>query len=384
VIAQMAVSLMLLIGAGLFTRSLVNLSKVDLGFPVENLIVFGVSPDLNGYKPAEVRAIAERTVEELRALPGVSAVSISEVPFLGGSRWGSNVTVEGHTPAREETNAWLASIGPGLLSTVGIPLRAGREFSKADGQGAPKVAVVNEAFEKFYFGGSSAIGRRMAIGVGNGVTPDMEIVGVVRNSRYASVREDTRPLFYVPIAQRESINSFFVYVRTAIPEAAMIAQIRRTMAGIDRNIPLDPIRTMREQAERSTQVERVIVRLSATFALLATVLAIVGLYGVMAYNVASRTREFGIRMAFGASPGPIQSMVLGEAAKVLTVGALFGLGAAFWLTQYVESMLFGIGAGDPPVYAAATLGVVVAGLVAAWMPARIASRVDPMACLRYE
>lgn len=384
VIVQMAVSLMLLIAAGLFTRSLVNLSKVDLGFPVENLIVFGVSPDLNGYKPAEVRAVADRAVEELRALPGVSAAGISEVPFLGGSRWGANVTVEGHTPAREEPNPWLAAIGPDLMSTVGMRLREGREFTAADGQGAPKVALVNEAFEKFYFGGASAVGRRMAIGGGDGVKPDMEIVGVVRNTRYASVREDTRPVFYVPLAQRESMNSFFVYVRTALPEAAMIAQIRRTMSGIDRNLPLDPIRTMREQAERSTQVERLIVRLSATFALLATLLAIVGLYGVMAYSVTSRTREIGIRMAFGASPGPIQGMVLGEAAKVLLVGALVGLGAAYWLTQYVESMLFGIGAGDPPVYAAATVGVVVAGLVAAWMPARIASRVDPMACLRYE
>jgi ABC-type antimicrobial peptide transport system permease subunit len=156
------------------------------------------------------------------------------------------------------------------------------------------------------------------------------------------------------------------------------------MAGIDRNLPLDPLRTMREQAERSTHVERIIVKLSATFALLATLLAIVGLYGVMAYSVASRTREIGIRMAFGASPGPIQGMVLGEAAKVLLVGTVLGLGAAFWLTRYVESLLFGIGAGDPPVYVSATLAILAAGLMAALMPARRAARVDPMTCLRYE
>lgn len=384
VIAQMAVSLMLLVAAGLFTRSLVNLSKVDLGFPTENLIVFGLSPELNGYKPADVRAIADRTVAELRALPGVTGAAISEVPLLGGSRWSTNITVEGYTPGKDEPNPWFSAIGPGLLSTAGIRLREGREFAAADVAGAPKVALVNEAFERHYFGGKSALGRRMAIGGGNEVKPDMEIVGVVRDSRYASVKEEIRPVFYAPLAQRESMNSFFVYVRTALPEASMIAQIRRTMAGIDRNLPLDPLRTMREQAERSTHVERIIVKLSATFALLATLLAIVGLYGVMAYSVASRTREIGIRMAFGASPGPIQGMVLGEAAKVLLVGTVLGLGAAFWLTRYVESLLFGIGAGDPPVYLSATLAILAAGLMAALMPARRAARVDPMTCLRYE
>jgi predicted permease len=384
VIAQMAVSLMLLVAAGLFTRSLVNLSKVDLGFPTENLILFGLSPDLNGYKPADVRAIADRTVAELRALPGVTGAAISEVPLLGGSRWSTNITVEGYTPGKDEPNPWLASIGPGLFSTVGIRLREGREFTTADVAGAPKVAIVNEAFERHYFGGKSGLGRRMAIGGGDDVKPDMEIVGVVRDSRYASVKEDTRPLFYAPLPQRETMNSFFVYVRTALPEASMISQIRRTMAGIDRNLPLDPLRTMQQQAERSTHVERVIVKLSATFAVLATLLAIVGLYGVMAYSVASRTREIGIRMAFGASQGPIQGMVLGEAAKVLLVGTALGLAAAFWLTRYVESLLFGIGAGDPPVYVSATVAILAAGLMAALMPARRAARVDPMTCLRYE
>jgi predicted permease len=384
VIAQMAVSLMLLVAAGLFTRSLVNLSKVDLGFPTENLIVFGLSPELNGYKPADVRAIADRTVAELRALPGVTGAAISEVPLLGGSRWSTNVTVEGYTPGKDEPNPWFAAVGPGLFTTAGIRLREGREFTAADVSGAPKVALVNEAFERHYFGGKSALGRRMATGGGDDVKPDMEIIGVVRDSRYASVKEDTRPVFYAPQAQRESINSFFVYVRTALPEASMISQIRRTMAVIDRNLPLDPLRTMREQAERSTHVERVIVKLSATFALLATLLAIVGLYGVMAYSVASRTREIGIRMAFGASPGPIQGMVLGEATKVLLVGAALGLAAAFWLTRYVESLLFGLGAGDPPVYISATIAILAAGLMAALMPARRASRVDPMTCLRYE
>ncbi|MCW5966196.1 MAG: ABC transporter permease, partial [Bryobacterales bacterium] len=384
VMAQMALSLMLLISAGLFAKSLANVSQVDIGFQPDNLIVFGVSPDLNGYKTSEVRAFAERATEELRALPGVTDAAISEVSFLDGSRWGSNVTVEGYTAPDNDPNPMYANIGPSLLRTLQMQIAAGREFTRADAAGAPKVVMVNEKFAKKYFGDANPIGRRMAVGGGRSVTPDMEIVGVVRDMKYAEVKDEVPMLFYRPLAQTDSMNSFYFYVRGTLPTEAMMAQVRRTMSGIDANLPLEPMRTVEEQLRITTHNDRVIVKMAASFAVLATLLAIVGLYGVMAYNVASRTREIGIRMAFGAGTMRIQSMVIREAAWILALGAAIGIGGALWLTRFAESLLFGVEANDVMVITAATVLIGLVGLLAAFVPARRAAGVDPMTCLRYE
>lgn len=384
VMAQMALSLMLLVLAGLCTRSMVNLSRVDVGFSPENLIAFGVSPRLNGYNATENWTLARRAVAELGSMPGVTGVAMSEVPFLGGSRWGANITVEGYTNQPGDVAPLFARVGSGLFRTMGVALREGREFTDADGPGAPKVVVVNEQFEKQYFGGGSALGRRMALGEGNRVVPDMEIVGVVRDMKYAGVKDTIPPLFYMPLAQNESLDSFFLYVRSGLPAEAVIPQIRQAMAGIDPNLPLERLRTMTEQVAMNMHDDRTMVRLSAAFAILATLLAVIGLYGVMAYNVASRTREIGVRMAFGADAWPIQWMVLREAAWVLGIGAAIGLVAAYWLTSYVQSLLFEVASHDALVYVAATVLVGLAGLVAALLPARRAASVDPMTCLRYE
>lgn len=384
VMAQMALSLMLLISAGLFAQSLANVSRVNIGFQPDNLIVFGVSPDLNGYKTPEVRAFAERAIEELRALPGVTDAAISEVPFLNGSRWGSNVTVEGYTPADSDSNSMFANIGPGLLKTLQMDIVAGREFTRADAAGAPKVVMVNEQFAKKYFSDANPLGRRMAVGGGRGVTPDMEIVGIVRDMKYADVKDEAPVLFYRPLAQSDSMTSFYFYVRGTLPTDAMMTQVRRTMSGIDANLPLEPMRTVEEQLRISTHNDRVIVKMAASFAVLATLLAIVGLYGVMAFNVASRTREIGIRMAFGAGRMRIQTMVIREAAWILALGAAVGIGGALWLTRFAESLLFGVKANDVMVIAAATALIGLVGLLAALVPARRAAGVDPMTCLRYE
>lgn len=384
VITQVAVSLMLLISAGLFARSLANISKVDVGFRTEDLLVFGVSPDLNGYKAPETRAFAVRASEELRALPGVTEVSFSRVPFLGGSNWASNITVEGYTAPGDDPDPLYADIGPGLLNALGVKLVNGREFTEADRFGAPKVVLVNERFAKKYFGETNPVGRRMAMGNGNNVTLDMEIVGVVKDMKYSDVKGETPLIFYRPLLQHERMNTFFFYVRGTLPMESMVSQVRKTMAGLDPNLPLEPLRTMAHQLEGNTHTDRVIVRLSASFALLATVLALMGLYGVMAYDVASRTREIGIRMAFGAGRVRIQGMVLREAAWMLALGAVAGVGGAFWLTRFAEGLLFGVKAGDVLVYATATIVICTVGLLAALLPARRASAVDPMTCLRYE
>lgn len=384
VMAQMALSLTLLISAGLFAQSLANVSRVSMGFQPENLIVFGVAPDLNGYKTPEIRSFAERASAELKSLPGITGVGISEVPFLDDSSWGANITVEGYTPPDDDPNPLYANIGPGLMETLGVKLVAGREFSRADGTGAPKVVIVNERFVKKYFGSNNPLGRRMAIGGGRTVKPDMEIVGVVKDMKYAEVKDEVPPLFYRPLAQTDAMSSFYFYVRATLPAETAVSQVRQTMARIDPNLPLEPMRTVTEQLEINTHTDRVIVKLAVCFAALATLLALVGLYGVMAYNVASRTREIGIRMAFGAAAWPIQGMVLREAVGVLAIGAAFGLASAFWLTRYAESLLYGVTANDVVVYASATAVVGVAGLIAAFLPARRAASVDPMTCLRYE
>ena len=384
VVAQMAISLMLLITAGLFAQSLANISKVDVGFRPENLLIFGVSPDLNGYKTQEIRAFAERATDELLAIPGVTGVSFSRVPFLDGSSWGSNVTVEGYAAPEDDPNPSYADIGPGLMKTMGVPVNSGREFTAADRFGAPKVVLINERFAKKYFGNADPIGRRMKVGGGNNEPLDMEIAGVVKDMKYADIKDEVPVLFYRPLLQSEKMYSFYFYIRGTLPTETMVLQIRKTMAGIDSNLPLDPFRTMVQQMEGNTHSDRVVVRLSASFAVLATVLALVGLYGVMAYNVASRTRKIGIRMAFGAGKARIRGMVLREAALILAIGAALGLGGAYWLTRFAQSLLFEVEANDVWVFAAATLAFGLVGLLAAYLPARRASAVDPMTCLRHQ
>jgi putative ABC transport system permease protein len=384
VMAQMALSVLLLVLAGLCTRSMVNLTRVDVGFSPENLVNFGVSPRLNGYSDSDGRLFAARIVEALGASPGVTGVAICAVPFLGGNTHASNITVEGYTREPNDANPVFARIGPALFHTLGVPLRNGREFRETDGPGAPKVVVVNEQFEKQYFKGQSALGRRMALGEGSDVTLDMEIVGVVPDVKYANVKDAVPPVFYMPLAQSESLDSFFVYVRSGVAAEHIVTQVMQVMAGLDPNVPLVNLRTMKEQIATNTHDEVTMVRLSATFAGLATLLALVGLYGVMAYNVASRTREIGLRMAFGASAGPIQWMVMREAFRVLAGGAFIGLLVAFWLTTYVQSLLYEVAAHDLLVYVAATVLVGMAGLVAAFLPARRAALVDPISSLRYE
>jgi len=384
VMAQMALSLTLLVLAGLMARSVVKLSTVDVGFAPENLIVFGVSPHLNGYDQPSSRTFLNRTVEELSEIPGVTSVSVSEVPFIGSSRWQGNITVEGHTKQQGEEDPSLASVGADIFRTMGVKLKAGREFRAGDGPGAPQVVIVNEQFERMYFNGQSALGRRMAFGEGEGVTPNREIVGVIHDMKYHNVRDATPIVVYTPLAQTEQLRDFFVYVRTALPPETTLANIRQSLTGLDANLPLYRLRTMSEQVRLSTHEDKAMAQLSASFALLATLLAIIGLYGVMSYSVASRTREIGLRMAFGAGVWRIQKMVLRETGKILAVGAVLGLVAAYWLSSYVQSLLFEVQAHDVLVYTAALALVASAGIAAALVPARRAARVDPMTCLRYE
>ena len=376
--AQVTVSLALLIPTGLFLKSLVNLLHVDLGMKTENLIGFSVSPSLNGYKNEQTRALLERLETDLAAIPGARGVAGSMVPLIAGSNWGNNVNIEGR-PARDEDHSMFNEIGSGFFGKLGIPLIAGREFTESDNLAGPKVAVVNQQFVKKILEGRNPIGVKFGSG-----KPDMEIVGVVRNSHYSGVKQEPPALYYTPWRQDKEINSLAFYVRSALPAAQMIPQIRRVVAAIDRDLPPEDLRTLDDQILNNIQNDRIVLELAATFAVLATVLAMLGLYGVMAHSVTRRTREIGIRIALGAAPGRIRGMVMREMLWILAAGIAIGVPAALALAKVTESQLFGVKSQDLVVVVAAVLALSLTAALAGFLPARKASRVNPMTALRYE
>ncbi len=278
---------------------------------------------------------------------------------------------------------------PGYFSTLGIPLLAGREITAADGFGTPKVAIVNESFAKKFDLGTNPVGRMMATGRPGGPgassrTLDIRIVGLVKDSKYSEVKGDVPPLFFLPILQNERIGSLNFYVRTAIEPEAFLANIPKTVARVDPNLPVSELRTLDQQIRENVFLDRFISIMSASFAILATVLAAIGLYGVLAYTVVQRTREIGLRMALGAAPSRVRGMVLGQVGRMTVVGGIVGLGAAWGLSRLAQSLLYQMSGSDPIVLVGSAAALTLVALAAGFVPALKASRVEPMRALRYE
>ncbi len=381
---QIAISMALLVCAGLFTKSLMNVSRVELGINVEHLATFGVSPQLNGYSAERSKQLFERLEDELAAQPGVTNVTASMVPALGGSNWGSSVSVEGFKAGPDtDTHSNYNQIAPAYFRTMGIRLLAGREFTRSDTLSGPKVAIVNEAFAKKFNLGNDPVGKRMATGGPNDKL-DTEIVGLVKDAKYSEVKNTIPPLFFRPYRQDDRVGSLSFYVRTSGAPEQIIQTIQRLVSSVDSNLPLENLRTMEQQVRDNVFIDRVISTMSAGFAVLATLLAAVGLYGVLAYTVAQRTREIGLRMALGAAPSRVRAMVMRQVGIMTIIGGTIGLVAAIWAGRAAKAILYQMEGHDPMVLAGS---VVVLGLVAmgaGFIPALRASRVDPMLALRYE
>jgi putative ABC transport system permease protein len=379
VAGQVVVAAILLVPAGLFLKSVVNLVHVDLGIRTQNVLTYSLSPVLNGYKPEQSRALFERVESEIAAIPGVSSVSAAMVPVLGNDRWGNDVKIEGRAASESQTSphAWYNEIGPGYFGKMGIPLISGREFSESDDAAEAKVAVVNEEFVRRFYPNRNPVGMHFG-----GWAPDIQVVGVVKDSHYASVREKPYPAYYVPWRQDKQIGSLSFYVRTALPITSMITPVRAALAHIDRDLPAEHLQPLEEQINSTISNDRIVLRLTLAFAILATLLAMLGLYGVMSHSVTRRTGEIGIRMAIGASPASIRGMILREMLRILGIGLGLGIPAALALGRYTESQLYGVQSYDTQVVVYAALALSLTAIAAAYLPARRASLVSPISALR--
>ena len=381
VTAQIALSMTLLIAAGLFIESLRNISRVDLGIDIENVTTFGISPGRSAYDSARTMALYARLEEELAALPGVRGVTSSAIPLLANSNWGRGVSVEGF-PKEPDTDvdSRFNPVGPNYFHVLGVPLLAGRDFTVSDNDGALKVAIVNEAFAKKFKLGMDAVGKHMSA---DNDSLNITIIGLAKNAKYSEVKGEVPPVFYRPYRQMGDYRLSF-YVRSALPPEQVLRTIPGVMKRLDPNLPLEDLKTLPQQVRDNVAIDRMISVLSASFAVLATLLAAVGLYGVLAYSVAQRTREIGVRMALGASSGAVRGMVLRQVGVMTLVGGVIGIAAAIALGRGAQSLLYELRGWDPVVISASAVLLALVALGAGFIPALRASRVDPMQALRYE
>ena len=381
---QIALATALLAQAGLFISSLVNVARVDLGVERDGIISFRVQPSLNGYTPERSRALFARVEEGLRGLPGVVSVSASSIAILSDNSSTNNVTVEGFTPGPDaDTNANVARIGTDYFRTLGVAVLAGREFTPLDAGDTPRVAIVNESFARKFALGANAVGRRMTTGAGDDKPLDIEIVGLVRDARYSSVKEPPPPQFYLPYRQSD-LGQLTFYARSAGDAGQLRLAVQALVATVDPNLPIERLRTMDEQIWDNVTTDRVLATLSSWFAGLATLLAAIGLYAVLAYNVGRRVREFAVRIALGAQTRDVWRLVLAQVARIVVVGGMIGVAAAVALGRLGETLLFGVEGTNTGIVAAAATVVAVVALGAAAVPARRASAVAPAAALRME
>jgi predicted permease len=381
-----AISLLLLIGAGLFLRTLHNLQKVDLGYNREKLLLVRVDAVAAGYRDAGIGGLYRQLLDRLKTIPGVRAVTASENGLFSGTESGDRITVEGYTPKKEgDDSARFDQVGPNYFSVVGIPVILGREIGHEDNETSAPVCVINDAMARFYFAGRNPIGMHITDEFPDTRTT-FRIVGVAKDARDHRLRGDIPRRFYIPLFHPLGNYPPSVYfeIRTLADPEATMAAARHEIQSVDKALPIVSLRTLNDLLDRSTRQERLVAQLSTFFGILALALASIGLYGVLAYAVGRRANEIGIRMALGARPGAVVWMFLRETLVLIAAGCAAGLVAAFAATRLVASSLFGVKPADPLTLAAATAVIAAVAALAGYLPARRAAAVDPVSSLRCE
>ena len=381
---QITLSMALLISAGLFLKSLVNVSRVDLGLKLDNFATFALSPVRAGYDTTRSAVYFGRVEEDMAAIPGVTAVTSAIVPLLAGENWGTSVHVQGFSSGPDvDNNSRYNEVGPGFFTTLGVALLAGRDFTSSDFAGATKVAIVNETFAKKFNLGRDAVGKFMSRGVDRD-SLDIQIVGLIPDVKYSEVKDTIPPVFYTPWRQDARVGDMTFYVRTSLPPEQVLRSIPEVVKRIDATIPVEDLKTMPQQIRENVFMDRMISMLSASFAVLATLLAGVGLYGVLSYTVVQRTREIGVRMALGADAKRVRGLVLKQVAVMTVIGGAIGIAAALGLGKAARSLLFGLEGYDALVFSMSVLLLAIVALAAGFFPARRAAQVNPMQALRYD
>jgi predicted permease len=383
---QIALSVMLLGGAGLFVRTLDNIRRQQVGFELDHLVTFNLDPTNSGYSEDRTPQIITSALARLSGIPGVGQVAATTDPELSGDSETSNFSIQGYKPSEEENlNFEQPRITPGYFATLHQPLLAGREFTEADAKGQPSVAVVNVAFaKKFYGSGQNAIGRQIAEGGASDGKYDTTIVGVAGDIRHTDLRTPLGPAVYQPYFQQKHPSGVVVYLRTAEPPDTVEPAVRRAIHELDSTLVVDGLRTMKEQVDRSASDERALAFLAIGFSALATILAAVGLYGVLAYSTEQRTREIGVRLALGAQRSTVVTLVLKEMLIIACIAVVVALPSTAALARLFRSQLYGVTSTDPTTLAIALAIAAAMVFVAAALPARRAASVEPMRALRTE
>lgn len=378
VVVQVAAAAVLVVGAGLFARTIINLGRVELGFRPDHLLMFYVDPGNSGYKDQRLADVYRRIRDNVAAIPGVQAVTATRMALLSGWMSNTSITIPGHQSKSREY-AYMHVVGERFLTVMGTPILLGRDLQPSDDANAPRVAVINSAMAKKWFEGSP-VGREFST-----LGKSIRIVGVAADSKYDKIRSNVEPTVYLPWMQNlESASGMFFQLRTSVEPLSVAAAARRAVAAIDPTLPVADVRTQQQLIERATARERTFAMLGSFFSAVALLLACIGIYGVLAYAVARRTGEFGIRLALGASRGQIRWLVIRGTVALIVCATAIGIPMAFACVKLIKSRLFGVEPADPLTLAVAGAAIVVAALIAAWIPSERAARSDPATSLRYE
>jgi predicted permease len=381
VVLQVALSLPLLIGAALLLRTLQNLRAVDTGFSKNNVLFASINPSLNGYSTDKSRNFFNELLTRTRALPGVTAASLATDSPLSGGFDMNGIVVEGYQPREDEKmDIDVTYISPDYFKTLDIPLVSGRDFTAQDVIGSPRVAIINEKMAKYFFGETNPIGKR----IGLEKTPDVIIVGVVRDAKYISLRQPMRRHFYTPLMQEKNLLDLALQVKTAGEPETMAGVVRDQIRGLDPHLPLYKVKTLAEEIEQSLLQERLVTWLTTSFGLLAILLVVIGLYGVLTFSVARRTREIGIRMALGAQRRDVFKLIISHGMIVVVTGIVLGIALSIVGTRLIVNLLYGIAPTNVLTFTLAAIGLSAVALLAAYIPAHRATKVDPLIALRYE